>query len=78
MRQTDAAGRAPVGERSCALHVARRRRSDCKLLGARIRSSPTKLTLSDLTQGCSVVRNGQHQGDARIATYLKVVKNPSP
>jgi len=41
-------------------------------------NNPTKLTLSDLKKGWAVAVNGQRQGDARVATYIKVVKNPSP
>jgi hypothetical protein len=45
---------------------------------ASIMSGSNKLTFSDLKKGWSVVLNGQSQGDARVATYIKVVKNPSP
>ena len=45
---------------------------------ASIMSGSNKLTLSDLKKGWSVVLNGQSQGEARVATYIKVVKNPSP
>ena len=45
---------------------------------ASIMSGSNKLTLGDLKKGWSVAMNGQSQGDARVATYIKVVKNPSP
>ena len=41
-------------------------------------NNPSKLTLGDLKKGWSVVMNGQSRGDERVATYIKVVKNPSP
>jgi len=46
--------------------------------GTTIMSGSSKLTLGDLKKGWAVVMNGQTQGDAKMATYIKVVKNPSP
>jgi len=38
----------------------------------------TKLAIGDLKKGWAVVMNGQDDGVTKVATYVKVVKAPSP